>query len=235
MNHANDNIIEEIRRELFEMQDKQYADFQCRLTPTMERQSCIGVRTPLLKKYAKELIKNDRKDAFLDDLPHIYFDENQLHAFVISNEKDITKCLEEVERFLPFVDNWATCDQLLPTAFKKNHEIILPYALKWISSNETYTIRYGIGTLMRFFLDEDFDIKYLDIVSSIRSDEYYVNMMSAWYFATALTKQYESTLPFFETSHLDSWTHNKAIQKACESFKVSDEHKDYLRSLKVKK
>ena len=165
----------------------------------------------------------------------MYFDENQLHAFIISEEKSFEECIAAVEAFLPYVDNWATCDQMSPKAFKTNKIDLLAYIDKWIASDRTYTVRFAIGMLMEHFLDADFNAAYLEKVAAVRSEEYYVNMMIAWYFATALAKQYEATIPFFEKQHLAAWTHNKAIQKAIESRRISDETKEYLRRLKVKK
>ena len=227
-------IVDEIRNELFGMQDVKYRDFQAKLIPTVEPETVIGVRTPQLRKYAGILLKRDDVQEFLNDLPHKYFDENQLHAFIISGIKDCGKCMSEVERFLPYVDNWATCDQMSPKVFKKHRSELLMKIKEWISSGETYTIRFGVGMLMEHFLDEDYDPAYPEMVSKVRSDEYYVNMMTAWYFATALAKQYELVLPFIEDKKLDAWTHNKAIQKAVESYRITDEQKSYLKSLKVK-
>jgi 3-methyladenine DNA glycosylase AlkD len=228
-------ITEEIRTELFNMQDEKYRDFQDKLIPTVEADTIIGVRTPLLRKYAGQLLKRDDIQEFLSDLPHKYFDENQLHAFILSGMKDYEKCVNEVNKFLPFVDNWATCDQMSPKVFKKHRQELTGSIKVWLKSKETYTIRFGVGMLMEHFLDDDFDLKYPEAVSKIRSDEYYVNMMTAWYFATALAKQYESVLPYIEDKKLDTWTHNKAIQKAVESYRITDEQKAYLKSLKVKK
>ena len=228
-------ITEEIRTELFNMQDEKYRDFQAKLIPTVEADTIIGVRTPLLRKYAGQLLKRDDLQEFLSDLPHKYFDENQLHAFILSGMKDYEKCVNEVNKFLPFVDNWATCDQMSPKVFKKHRQELTGSIKVWLKSKETYTIRFGVGMLMEHFLDDDFDLKYPEAVSKIRSDEYYVNMMTAWYFATALAKQYESVLPYIEDIKLDAWTHNKAIQKAVESYRITDEQKAYLKSLKVKK
>ena len=227
-------MIEEIRTRLFELQDIKYRDFQSGLIPTAEKETFIGVRTPDLRKYAKELAKTEGIDEFLNDLPHKYFDENQLHAFIISEIKDYAECVKQVDRFLPFVDNWATCDQMSPKVFKKHKEDLLKEIPKWLKSDKTYTIRFAIGMLMQHFLDEDFDEKYLKEVSKIRSDEYYINMMIAWYFATALAKQYESTILYIQDHRLDVWTHNKTIQKAIESYRITDEVKEYLRGLKIK-
>ena len=226
--------VEDIRNELYKSQDIKYRDFQSKLIPNIDPETVIGVRTPILRKLAKDLSKNEDIRDFLKDVPHRYFDENQLHAFLISGMKDYDECLKELKCFLPFIDNWATCDQLSPKVFKKHRRELLPEIKKWIKSDETYTVRFGIGMLMEHFLDEDFDVSYPDLVASIRSEEYYVNMMSAWYFATALAKQYEDILPFIENNRLDIWTHNKTIQKAEESFRITDEQKVYLKTLKVK-
>ncbi|WP_022763074.1 DNA alkylation repair protein [Butyrivibrio sp. AD3002] len=227
-------ITEEIREELFKLQDEKYRDFQVKLIPGKDTEVMIGVRTPDLRKYAKQLSKKEDIADFLIDLPHKYFDEDQIHAFVISEIKDYGKCIEEVERFLPYVDNWATCDQMSPKVFKKNKTELLSYIKKWISSDKTYTIRFGTGMLMQHFLDDDFDISYPEMVAKIRSDEYYVNMMTAWYFATALAKQYDAILPFIEDKRLEPWTHNKAIQKSVESYRITPEQKEYLKSLKIR-
>ena len=228
-------MIQKIREELFRLQDTGYRDFQMKLIPTAGPETMIGVRTPALRKYAKALIKAGQADEFLKNLPHTYFDENQLHAFILSELKDYDLCIEETDRFLPYVDNWATCDQLSPRIFKKNHARLSEKIPEWISSQETYTIRFGIGMLMQHFLDEDFAPAYPETVAGIRSGEYYVNMMTAWYFATALAKQYETVLPYLEQRRLDSWTHNKTIQKAVESYRITAEQKEYLKSLKIKK
>ena len=221
-----------IENDLFKLQDIKYRDFQVKLFPTINPDSIIGVRTPILRSYAKKLIKNNNYISFLENLPHKYFDENQLHAFIISEIKDYDECILYLNKFLPFIDNWATCDQLSPKIFKKNRDKLLNQIKKWINSSETYTIRFGIGILMQYYLDEDFKIEYLKMISKIKSNEYYVNMMIAWYFATALAKQYEKTIPFIETNKLGTWTHNKTIQKANESYRITMEHKEYLKSLK---
>ena len=228
-------MIEQIRKELFRLQDIKYRDFQAKLIPGKDAEDMIGVRTPALRAYAKQLVKEDDISEFLADLPHKYFDENQLHAFIISATKDYGQCIYEVNRFLPYVDNWATCDQMSPKVFKKHKDELLQHIRKWIASNETYTIRFGVGMLMEHFLDDDFAPDYPELVASLRSDEYYVNMMIAWYFATALAKQYESVLPFIEEQRLEPWTHNKTIQKAIESYRITSEQKFYLKSLKIKK
>jgi len=225
--------IEEIRKRLFKLQDKKYRDFQCRLIPTLESTTIIGVRTPELRRYAKELVKQKDIQNFLSFLPHQYFEENQLHAFIISEIKDNKQCLEELNRFLPFVDNWATCDQLSPKVFKKNRSELIDQIKQWVCSDKTYMVRFGIGMLLEHFLDDDFDPIYLEMVSKISSTEYYIRMMIAWYFATALAKQYTKALPYIEEQRLDIWTHNKTIQKAVESRRITLEQKEYLKCLKI--
>ena len=223
-----------IRDELFSLRDKEYGAFQSKLIPTIDPKTVIGVRSPALRKYAKQLVKANAYAAFLGDLPHRYFDENQLHAFIISELKDFGACVKEVDRFLPYVDNWATCDQMSPKVFKKNRGALMEHIRGWIASDLTYTIRFAVGMLMEHYLDEDFDPAYPEMVAALRSDEYYVNMMIAWYFATALAKQWDAALPFIEQRKLDQWTHNKAIQKACESYRITTEQKAHLKGLKVK-
>ena len=226
-------ITDEIKQELFAKQDTIYRDFQSKLIPTLKAGSMIGVRTPELRKMAGQLARREDIALFLEVLPHAYFEENQLHAFIISGRKDFSQCITELTRFLPFMDNWATCDQLSPKIFKKHRPELLPYIREWIASDQTYTIRFGIGMLMEHFLDDDFDLRYPEMVAAVRSEEYYINMMTAWYFATALAKQYEAVLPFLENVKLDPWTHNKAIQKAMESLRITPEQKAYLKSLKI--
>ena len=228
-----DMIIDEIREELFRLQDVQYRDFQSKLIPTVPPGSAIGVRTPALRKLARDLSRRPDIGEFLDALPHLYFDENQLHAFLLSEMKDYDACLAAVNRFLPFVDNWATCDQMSPRVFRKHRQELLGSIRQWLSSDETYTVRFGMGMLMEHFLDDCFDPVYPEMVCAVRSEEYYVRMMAAWYFATALAKQYDAVLPFLEERKLDPWTHNKAIQKATESYRITPEQKAYLRSLKL--
>ena len=226
-------ILQEIRSKLFEMRDVKYQQFNSSLIPNVNSEFVIGVRTPELRKYASELAKRDDIGEFLAVLPHEYFEENQLHAFIIEKTKDYDKCLAQVEEFLPFIDNWATCDQCAPKVLVKNPERLISSVKQWISSDKPYTIRYGIGMLMRVYLDDRFSPEYPELVA-VESQEYYVNMMRAWYFATALAKQYEAVIGYFEDARLDEWTHNKSIQKACESYRVSDERKAYLRTLKRK-
>ena len=224
---------DEIISELFRLQDKKYADFQSKLIPTVEMDRIIGVRTPELRTFAKKLVKDEDMTSFLTSLPHQYFDENQLHAFVISLEKDFDKCIAEIEAFLPFIDNWATCDQLSPKVFKKEPEKLLPHIYTWIKSDKVYTVRFAIGMLMQHYLDERFNPKYADMVAAVRSEEYYINMMTALYFATALAKQYTSIIPYLEGKKLDDRVHNKAIQKSVESNRITAEQKTYLKTLKV--
>ncbi len=224
---------EKIVSELFRMRDKLYTATLRKIIPTVEADRIIGVRTPELKAYARILVGDEDIYDFLSGLPHRYFEENQLHAFVISLEKEFDSCVSRVESFLPFVDNWATCDQLLPKAFKKEPERLLPYIRTWIRSDRTYTVRFAVGLLMRFFLDERFELEYADMVAEIRSDEYYINMMRAWYFATALAKRYSSVLSYLEEKRLDDWTHDRAIRKSVESRRIPDEQKQYLRALKA--
>lgn len=224
-----------ITRELFGLQDLKYATGQKNIIPTVDPERIIGVRTPALRTLAKKLYGTREAEDFIRDLPHRYFDEDQLHAFIISLEKVFDKCVAEVENFLPYIDNWATCDQLSPGVFRKDPEKLLPYIRKWIRSEETYTIRFGAGMLMEHFLGPNFRTEYADMVAGIESEEYYVNMMRAWYFATALAKQYEAVIPYIEQKKLDDWTHNKAIQKSIESYRITDEQKNYLRTLKVGK
>ena len=215
---------------LFKLQDKKYQELQYRTIPNIE--NIIGVRTPELRKLAKELVKENNYKSFLEELPHKYFDENQLHGFIISEIKDYDECINYTNKFLPYIDNWATCDQMSPKVFKKNKDKLLKEIKVWIKSKDTYTIRFGIGMLMSYFLDEDFDKKYLEIVSKVKSKEYYVNMMIAWFFATSLAKQYKDTITYIEDNKLDIWVHNKTIQKAIESYRITNEQKEYLRGLK---
>lgn len=222
-----------IKEELFKLKDEKFGDFNARLIPDADRETVIGVKTPELKKLAKVIVKENISDKFLKQLPHKYFEENQLHAFIISDIKDFDIALREIERFLPYIDNWATCDQLIPKAIAKNPERILPKADEWLKSEHTYTVRFAIAIYMRYFLDDRFKKDYLYKISSLKSDEYYVNMMIAWYFATALAKQYDTAISVFEKHLLDKWTHNKAIQKARESYRVSDEHKRILIEMKL--
>ena len=217
---------------LRERADKDYADFQAKLIPGIDHRLIIGVRTPELKALAKEMGGTKQAEDFLKKLPHKYFDENQFHAFLLNREKNFEPCLEKVEKFLPYVNNWATCDQLSPAVFGKNKTALAKKSFEWIDSGDTYTVRFGTGMLMRWFLDSDFDIKYAKNVAKIRSNEYYINMMVAWYFATALAKQWKACVPFIEKGALPVWVHNKAIQKSVESYRITPEQKEYLKTLR---
>lgn len=230
----NRQVEREVQEELLSMQDLQYRDFQRKLMPTVDPETVIGVRTPELRKYAKALAKKPEAEAFLKNLPHTYYEENNLHGFLLETVKDYEEAVRLVEEFLPYIDNWATCDMMCPKVFGKHLEKLLPKIREWIRSPETYTIRFGIGMLMRYYLDDAFRPEYLELAASVRSEEYYVNMMTAWYFATALAKQYEAALPYLAGHRLEPWTHNKAIQKAVESRRITQEQKIYLRTLRVK-
>ena len=227
-------IREEIREKLFGLADPGYRDFSSKLIPTADPGRFMGVRTPALRKYAKELARREDIGEFLHSLPHGYFDEDQLHAFILSELKDAERCFDEVSAFLQYVDNWATCDQMSPKIFKKHRGELLEHVREWIGSDRTYTVRFAIGMLMEHFLDEDFDPGYPEMVCAVRSEEYYVRMMQAWYFATALAKQYDRIIPYITERRLEPWTHNKTIQKAVESYRITPGQKEYLRSLRVK-
>ena len=223
-----------IQKKLFELQDKKYAKFQSKLTPNVNPKLFIGVRVPECRKLAKDLNKNetDMVSGFLKKLPHKYYDENMLHGLLVSEIKEFDKCIDSLEAFLPYVDNWAVCDIMSPKCFKKHKSELLPFIKLWTKSSKEYTIRFGIEMLMSHFLDDDFRPELLKIVAAVHSDKYYVNMMIAWFFATALTKQWDSTISYIESGKLDQWVHNKTIQKARESYRISDEQKQYLFSLK---
>ncbi len=223
-----------VTKRLFALRDEAYGDFAAKLTPNLPRERVIGVRTPALRALAKELHGSAEAEAFLTELPHTYFEENNLHGFLLEYIRDFEPCIAAVERFLPYIDNWATCDQTSPKALIKEPQKLLSHVYAWLADSPPYTIRYGIETLMRHFLDARFSPEYPAAVAALRSDEYYVNMMIAWYFATALAKQYEAVLPFLENRSLDPWTHNKAIRKAIESRRLSDAQKAYLRTLQIK-
>lgn len=225
---------ERIRAHLVELRDEKYKAFQSKLIPTINADTILGVRTPVLRKYAKELIKQREEKVFLTDLPHGYYDENILHGCLISLEKDFDSALALVEEFLPYIDNWAVCDLLSPKVLKEKPGELLACIRKWMRSDHVYAVRFGIRMLMVFYLDERFDTEYPAWVASVQSEEYYVRMMAAWYFATALAKQYDAVLPFLTQRRLDSWTHNKTIQKATESYRITAEQKAYLRTLKIK-
>lgn len=225
-------MLTDIQKRLFELRDEKYRDFQSPLIPNVDKELFIGVRTPTLKRMAKEIHESDTEKEFMSALPHKYFDENQLHSFLISLDKDFSGCIEKVNAFLPYIDNWAVCDQLSPKCFYKNPEKLLPYIDIWLKSEHTYTVRFAIVCLMRYFLDERFDIEYAEKVALTKSDDYYIIMAVAWYFATALAKQYDSVLPFISEKRIEESARRKAIQKAIESYRISDEKKAVLKSFK---
>lgn len=223
--------IVKLEEQLFEMQDLKYRDFNSKLLPGIDRETIIGIRTPMLRKFAKEFARSPEAGEFLRALPHRYYEENNMHMMIVTGIKDYETCLAEVKKFLPYVNNWATCDLPAPKCFGKHREELLPEIKNWIASGETYTIRYGIGMLMSFYLDDAFKPEYLDLAAEVRSEEYYVNMMLAWYFATALAKQWEAVIPYLEERRLPEWVHRKTIQKAVESYRITPEQKVYLKSL----
>jgi 3-methyladenine DNA glycosylase AlkD len=214
---------------LLEAKDDKYRDFQVKLVPNISPDTIIGVRTPDMRKIAKEVFNSPEKDEFLKELPHKYYEENLVHFFIIAMIKDFDECIEKVDEFLPYVDCWPVSDQATPKSFKKNHAKLLPYIKNWIASDHVYTARFGIRMLMNEFLDDDFKDEYLELVASKEGDDYYLKMMVAWYFATALAKKYDESVKYIEGRKLDDWIHKKAIQKAVESFRVTDEHKEYLK------
>ena len=223
-----------IQQELFALQDLSYRDFHAKLMPTVDKARVIGVWTPKLRAFAKEFGKTEEAKEFLKVLPHQYYEENNLHGLLIEQIKDYPTLIGELNRFLPCIDNWATCDLLTVRVVKKHLDTFTEEVERWLASDHTYTIRFGIGMLMRYYLEEHFSLEYPEKVAKIRSKEYYVNMMRAWYFATALAKQYEAIFPFLEEKRLDAWTHNKTIQKAIESYRITQEQKAYLRTLRIK-
>lgn len=221
-----------IREELFNLADEKYADFQAKLTPTIDRELFIGVRVPNVRKLAKEIYKSGEYASFLNELPHKYYDENMLHGLILSEFKDYDECVAEVDKFLPYVDNWAVCDIMSPKCFKKNKDRLMDKIVEWSESDEVYTSRFGIEMLMSHYLDDDFKAEYLEIPARVKLEDYYAKMMVAWFFATALTKQWDAAVPYIEKGRLETWTHNKTIQKARESYRIADEQKEYLKSLK---
>ena len=224
--------IHYIEKSLKQLADLKYKEFHQKLMPTVDTSRVLGVRVPTLRKFAKEINKTDLKYTFLKALPHRYYEEDNLHAFLIEMIKDYDTVIAELNRFLPFVDNWATCDMMSPKIFKNHKKELLNDIKLWIKSEKAYTIRYGIKCLMQHYLDDDFDASFLQMVADVKSEEYYVNMMRAWYFATALSKQYDSAVKFLENRALDKWTHNKTISKAVESYCVTPENKEYLKTLR---
>ena len=228
------NVKKTVQARLFELQDLKYKEFQCKLMPTINPETVIGVRTPELRKLAREFSKTPEALAFIKILPHTYYEEKNLHGFLIETIKDYEASIAAVEAFLPYIDNWATCDLISPKIYKKHLPELYEKIKVWLKSGQTYTVRFGIGMLMSFYLNDEFIPEMLDLVAGIRSEEYYINMMIAWYFATALAKQYDAALPVIQERRLEKWTYNKAIQKAIESYRVGDDVKAYLRTLKVK-
>ena len=225
-------VIENVQADLFAIQDLAYRDFQAKLMPTVNKETVIGVRTPSLRAYAKKFGKTDNVSAFLEVLPHKYYEENNLHGLLIEQIKAYPSCIAALDRFLPYIDNWATCDSPLPKCFDKNKEDVLERAKNWIATDATYVKRFGMGVMMRLFLDEDFKEEYIQLVASVKSEEYYVNMMIAWYMATALAKQWDAAVPYIQEHRLSEWVHRKSIQKAVESYRITPEQKDYLKGLR---
>ena len=222
----------DLQKKLFELSDKQYASFQAKLIPNVSREKFIGVRVPVLRKFAKEFEKEPECRDFLNALPHTYYDENLLHSILLSKMKDYDQCISAVENFLPYIDNWAVCDTLSPKVFNKHRDKLIFKIKDWIASDKTYTCRFGIGMLMIHYLDKDFKPEYLELPCEVDSEEYYVKMMVAWYYATALAKQWDMTIPYIEEHRLPEWIHKKTIQKACESYRITDAQKTYLRGLR---
>lgn len=228
MNQAKKNI----RDKLFELRDEGYRDFHSKLMPTVDKELVIGVRTPDLRKLSKEFFGTPQAEEFMKVLPHKYYEENNLHAFFIEQIKYYDLCIKEIDRFLPFVDNWATCDMMRPKIFSKHLPELECKIREWMQSDDTYTVRFGIEMLMVHFLDDNFSPEYPSLVSQVETDEYYVKMMIAWYFATALSKQYETAIAYLEQNVLDADIHNKTVKKAIESYRITHDKKEYLRSLK---
>ena len=222
------SIIERLK----EHQDEKYREFQSALVPNIDKSTILGVRTPQMKNIAKEVFGTEEASAFLNSLPHDYYEENLVHFFLVAMIKDFDECVQAVETFLPYIDCWPVCDQASPKSFKKNHEKLLPLIRKWIASDHVYTTRFGMRMLMNEFLGDDFKDEYLEWVASKKGEDYYLKMMAAWFFATALAKQYDASVTYIEERRLDPWTHKKAIQKAIESYRVSEEHKEHLKSLR---
>ena len=222
----------ELQQRLFELQDLKYRDFHSRLMPGVDKDKIIGIRTPVLKKFAKEYMKEPGWKQFLRELPHKYYEEDNLHMILIGSIKDYDTCMAELKNMLPYIDNWATCDLPLPKCFDKNKEDVLERAKNWIATDATYVKRFGMGVMMRLFLDEDFKEEYIQLVASVKSEEYYVNMMIAWYMATALAKQWDAAIPYIQEHRLSEWVHRKSIQKAVESYRITPEQKEYLKGLR---
>lgn len=225
--------MDTVKEQLFALQDLGYRDFHSKLMPETDKETVIGIRTPMLRKFAREFAKTEEAKTFLQKLPHQYYEENNLHMLLILSIKEYETCLSEIERFLPYIDNWATCDFPAPKCFAAHTEELLPKIRQWIASGQTYTVRYGIGMLMRLYLDDNFSPEYVQLVADVRSDQYYVNMMIAWYLATALAKQWDAVIPVLESRQLPEWVHRKTIQKAVESYRITPEQKEYLKSLRA--
>ena len=221
-----------VYEELLKVKDDKYKEFQAKLVPNIDPETILGVKTPEMRRIAKDVFNSSEKDVFLKELPHKYYEENLIHFFIISMIKDFDECISEVETFLPYVDCWPISDQATPRSFKKNHTKLLPYIKKWIGSEHLYTARFGIRMLMNEFLGDNFKDEYPEHVASVKSDEYYLKMMVAWYFATALAKNYDDTIKYIEERKLDDWVLKKTIQKAIESYRVTDEHKEYLKQFR---
>ena len=222
----------DLQKQLMKLQDKKYKEFHSKLLPGIDPDTIIGIRTPVLRQFAKEFAKTENVGKFLSELPHTYYEENNLHMMLITSIRDYETCLREVERFVPYIDNWATCDLPIPKCFVKHKQELVPVIDTFLASGHTYTVRYGIGLLMRLFLDEEFKIQYADRVAAVSSGEYYINMMIAWYFATALAKQWDAVIPYVEQRRLDPWVHKKTIQKAVESYRITPEQKAYLKTFR---
>lgn len=222
-----------LQQQLFVLQDEEYRDFHSKLMPNIPKEDVIGIRVPVLRKFAKEFAKSDEKEKFLKELPHRYYEENNLHMMLLVEMKDYDGCMQEMERFLPYINNWATCDFPAPKWFEKHKKDVLEHIKIWIKSSQTYTVRYAIGVLMRLFLEDDFSAEYPQMVAEISSEEYYINMMIAWYFATALAKQWDAVIPYIEQRKLSPWVHRKTIQKAVESYRITPGQKEYLKSFRT--
>ena len=224
--------MDKVYNVLLKYKDEKYQEFQAKLVPNIDKNTILGIRTPDMRNIAKEIFNSSYKEEFLNEIPHKYYEENLIHMFVVGMIKDFDLCVKYLDKFLPYIDCWPVSDQSSPKVFKKNHDKLIPIIKKWIKSNHTYTARFGMRILMNEFLDDDFKPEYLSLVSDKKGDDYYLKMMQAWYFATALAKKYDDTIKYIEDNRLDLWVHNKTIQKAIESFRVSDTHKEYLKTLK---
>ena len=222
-----------LQQQLFVLQDEEYRDFHSKLMPNIPKENVIGIRVPVLRKFAKEFAKSDEKEKFLKELPHRYYEENNLHMMLLVEMKDYDGCMQEMERFLPYINNWATCDFPAPKCFEKHKKDVLEHIKIWIKSSQTYTVRYAIGMLMRLFLEDDFSAEYPQMVAEVSSEEYYINMMIAWYFATALAKQWDAVIPYIEQRKLSPRVHRKTIQKAVESYRITPGQKEYLKSFRT--